>query len=69
MIAHSCFTDLCGTDNPGISAVQLSRTLGICYEFQSYLDEVCFRFNRHMTGDQVFLRLTRAVATSCGVLS
>ena len=40
-----------------------------CTKFQSYLDEVCFRFNRRMTGDQVFLRLARAVATSCVVLS
>lgn len=42
---------------------------GRCTKLQSYLDEFCFRFNRRMTGDQVFLRLTRAVATSCGVLS
>ncbi|HIR31512.1 MAG TPA: DDE transposase, partial [Candidatus Faecousia faecavium] len=38
-------------------------------KLQAYLDEYCFRFNRRMTGDQIFLRLTRAVATSCGVLS
>ena len=42
---------------------------GRCTKLQSYLDEFCFRFNRRMAGDQVFLRLTRAVATSCGVLS
>ena len=42
---------------------------GRCTKLQSYLDEFCFRFNRRMTGDQVFLRLVRAVATSCGVLS
>ena len=32
---------------------------------QSYMDEFCFRFNRRTTGNQLFLRLTRAVATSC----
>lgn len=42
---------------------------GRCAKLQSYLDEFCFRFNRRMTGNQVFLRLVRAVATSCGVLS
>ena len=42
---------------------------GRCTKLQAYLDEFCFRFNRRMTGDQVFLRLVRAVATSCGVLS
>ena len=42
---------------------------GRCTKLQAYLDEFCFRFNRRMTGDQVFLRLTRAIATSCGVLS
>ncbi len=42
---------------------------GRCTKFQSYRDEFCFRFNRRMNGSQVFLRLTRAVATSCGVLS
>ncbi len=42
---------------------------GRCTKLQAYLDEYCFRFNRRMTGDQIFLRLTRAVATSCGVLS
>lgn len=38
-------------------------------KLQTYLDEYCFRFNRRMTGNQIFLRLTRAVATSCSVLS
>lgn len=42
---------------------------GRCTNLQSYLDEYCFRFNRRMTGNQIFLRLVRAVATSCGVLS
>ena len=39
-----------------------------CTKLQAYLDEYCFRFNRRMTGNQIFLRLTRAVATSCSVL-
>lgn len=42
---------------------------GRCTKRQAYLDEYCFRFNRRMTGNQIFLRLTRAVATSCSVLS
>lgn len=42
---------------------------GRCTKLQAYLDEFCFRFNRRMTGNQIFLRLTRAVATSCGLLS
>ena len=42
---------------------------GRCTKLQAYLDEYCFRFNRRMTGNQIFLRLTRAVATSCSVLS
>ena len=42
---------------------------GRCRNIQAYLDEYCFRFNRRMTGDQIFMRLTRAVATSCGMLS
>lgn len=42
---------------------------GRCANLQAYLDEYRFRFNRRMTGNQIFLRLTRAVAASCGVLS
>ena len=42
---------------------------GRCTKLQAYLDEYCFRFNRRMTGNQIFLRLTRAVTTSCSVLS
>ena len=38
-------------------------------KLQAYLDEYCFRFNRRMTGNQIFLRLTRAVATSCSLRS
>ena len=31
---------------------------GRCTKLQAYLDEYCFRFNRRMTGDQIFLRLS-----------
>ena len=51
------------------SAVLAGTYHGRCTKLQAYLDEYCFRFNRRMTGNQIFLRLTRAVATSCGVLS
>lgn len=37
---------------------------GRCTKLQAYLDEFCFRFNRRLTGNQLFLRLTRAVAIS-----
>ncbi len=36
---------------------------------QSYMDKFDFRFNRRMTGNQMFIRLTKAVATSCALLS
>ena len=52
-----------------LKAFLLGTYHGRCTKLQAYLDEYCFRFNRRMTGDQIFLRLTRAVATSCGVLS
>lgn len=42
---------------------------GRCTLLQRYMDEFCFRFNRRSFGDQLFLRLTRAVATSCALLS
>lgn len=42
---------------------------GRSVRMQSYMDEFCFRFNRRSTGNQLFLRLTRAVATSCALLS
>ncbi len=42
---------------------------GRCTNLQSYMDEFDFRFNRRMTGNQMFMRLTRAVATSCALLS
>ena len=45
-----------------------SAFIGICPALQAYLDEFCFRFNRRKTGDQIFLRLARAVAASCAQL-
>ena len=42
---------------------------GRCTELQAYLDEFCFRFNRCEFGNQIFLRLAVAVATSCMLLS
>ena len=41
---------------------------GRCVHLQSYMDEFCFRFNRRNTANQLFSRLTRAVATSCALL-
>ena len=52
-----------------LKAFLLGTYHGRCTNLQAYLDENCFRFNRRMTGNQIFLRLTRAVATSCGMLS
>ncbi len=52
-----------------LKAFLLGTYHGRCTHIQAYLDEYCFRFNRRMTGNQIFLRLTRAVATSCTVLS
>ena len=42
---------------------------GRCVHLQSYMDVFCFRFNRRYTADQLFFRLTRAVALSCALLS
>ena len=54
---------------PGnLKAFLLGTYHGRCTQLQAYLDEFCFRFNRRKTGDQIFIRLTRAVATSCGLL-
>ena len=52
-----------------LKAFLLGTYHGRCTNLQAYLDEYCFRFNRRMTGNQIFLRLTRSVATSCGMLS
>ena len=42
---------------------------GSCGNYQPYLDEYCFRFNRRFCPEQLFSRLSRAVATSCIRLS
>ena len=52
-----------------LKAFLLGTYHGRCQQLQAYLDEFCFRFNRRNTSDQIFSRLTRAVATSCSVLS
>ena len=51
-----------------LKAFLLGTYHGRCTQLQAYLDEFCFRFNRRNTSDQIFMRLTRAVATSCGLL-
>ena len=51
-----------------LKAFLLGTYHGRCIQLQSYLDEFCFRFNRRKTGDQIFSRLARAVAASCGLL-
>lgn len=42
---------------------------GSCGNYQPYMDEFCFRFNRRFHPDQLFTRLVRAVATSCIMLA
>lgn len=42
---------------------------GSCGNYQPYLDEYCFRFNRRFHPSQLFARLSRAVATSCALLN
>lgn len=42
---------------------------GRCLDYQPYLNEFCFRFNRRGVRTELFPRLTRAVATSCALLS
>ena len=51
-----------------LKALLLGTYHGRCTQLQAYLDEFCFRFNRRKTGDQIFARLARAVAASCGLL-
>ena len=41
---------------------------GSCGDYQPYMDEYCFRFNRRFQPAQLFARLSRAVATSCALL-
>ena len=52
-----------------LKAFLLGTYHGSCGDYQSYLDEFCFRFNRRFHPDQLFARLSRAVATSCVQLS
>ena len=42
---------------------------GSCGDYQPYLDEFCFRFNRRSNPAELFSRLSRAVASSCALLS
>ena len=42
---------------------------GSCGDYQPYLDEFCFRFNRRFHPAELFSRLSRAVASSCALLS
>jgi len=42
---------------------------GSCGDYQPYLDEFCFRFNRRFHPAELFSRLSRAVAASCVMLS
>ena len=42
---------------------------GSCGDYQPYLDEFCFRYNRRFQPAQIFSRLSRAVAISCPLLS
>lgn len=42
---------------------------GSCGDYQPFLDEYCFRFNRRFQPEQLFSRLARAVATSGALLS
>lgn len=42
---------------------------GSCGDYQPYMDEFCFRFNRRFQPAQLFARLSKAVATSCPLLS
>ena len=51
-----------------LKAFLLGTYHGRCTQLQAYLDEFCFRFNRRKTGNQIFMRLTRAVAASCAQL-
>ena len=51
-----------------LKALLLGTYHGRCTQLQAYLDEFCFRFNRRKTGNQIFMRLARAVAASCAQL-
>ena len=51
-----------------LKAFLLGTYHGRCTQLQAYLDESCFRLNRRKTGDQIFMRLARAVDASCALL-
>ena len=42
---------------------------GSCGDYQPYLNEFCFRYNRRFKPAQLFTRLSRAVATSRALLN
>ena len=42
---------------------------GSCGDYQPYLDEFCFKYNRRFRPAQLFARLSRAVATSCALMN
>ena len=42
---------------------------GSCGDYQPYLDEFCFRFNLRFQPEQLSTKLSRAVSTSCALLS
>ena len=42
---------------------------GSCGDYQPYLNEFCFRYNRRFHPAELFTRLSRAVATSCTLLN
>lgn len=52
-----------------LKAFLLGTYHGRCTDFQDYLNEFSFRFNRRFFNNQLFARLLRATATSCVLLS
>lgn len=52
-----------------LKAILLGTYHGRYTKLQAYFDESCFRYNRRLNADQLFSRLTRAVATACPLLS
>lgn len=49
-------------DKRGVSAVELSKNIGVTYKIAWYLSEFCFRFNRRNMN--LFERLIVAVGCS-----
>jgi len=52
-----------------LKALILGTYHGRCSKLQPYLNEFCFRLNRRGAVNQLFPRLTRAVASSCALLT